>query len=73
MGTRPFKGVGGGASSDLRAVEEALERASQLAIEPTELAELDLNPMIVQAAGKGVVAVDARVVLAPSSRSGPSA
>jgi len=68
-----LKGVRGEPPSDLAALEEALERVSQLAVEVEEVAELDLNPMIVRAAGSGVVAVDARVVLGPSSRSGPSA
>jgi acetate---CoA ligase (ADP-forming) len=67
-----LRGVRGEPPSDIAALEEALERVSQLAVELPEVAELDLNPMIVRPAGKGVVAVDARVVLAPSSRSAPS-
>ncbi len=67
-----LKGVRGEAPSDLAALEETIERVSQLAVERPEVAELDLNPLIVRPAGLGVVAVDARVVLAPPSRSGPS-
>ncbi len=67
-----LKGVRGDPPSDIAALAEALERVSQLAVEVPEIVELDLNPMIVRAAGNGVVAVDARVVLGPSSRSEPS-
>jgi acetate---CoA ligase (ADP-forming) len=63
-----LRGVRGEAPSDLAALEEAIERVSQLAMDLPEVVELDLNPLIVRPAGKGVVAVDARVVLAPSSR-----
>ncbi len=66
-------GVRGERPSDVDALTEAIERISQLAVEVPEVAELDLNPMIVRASGDGVVAVDARIVLAPSSRSGPTA
>ncbi|EQD45843.1 acetyl-CoA synthetase II (NDP forming), beta subunit, partial [mine drainage metagenome] len=60
-------GVRGEAPSDLPALYETLERISQLAVEIPEIAELDINPLIVRARGKGAVAVDARVVLAPTS------
>jgi acetate---CoA ligase (ADP-forming) len=63
-----LEGVRGEPPSDLGALEEAIERVSQLAVERPEIAELDLNPMIVRPAGHGVVAVDARIVLAPSSK-----
>jgi acetate---CoA ligase (ADP-forming) len=65
---RLLQGVRGEPPSDLPALEEAIERVSQLAVDLPQVAELDLNPLIVRPAGKGVVAVDARVVLAPSSR-----
>ena len=68
-----LKGVRGEPPSDLAALSEAIERVSQLAVEVPEVVELDLNPMIVRPSGQGVVAVDARVVLAPPSISGPSA
>jgi acetate---CoA ligase (ADP-forming) len=67
-----LSGVRGEAPSDLDALAEAIERISQLAVELPQVAELDVNPLVVRAAGSGVVAVDARVVLAPPSRSGPS-
>ncbi len=68
-----LRGVRGEPPSDLAAIAEAIERISQLAVERPEVVELDVNPLLVQPEGEGVVAVDARVVLAPPSRSGPSA
>ena len=68
-----LEGVRGEPPSDLPALAEAIERVSQLAVELPEVVELDLNPMIVRSEGDGVLAVDARIVLAPSSRSGRSA
>lgn len=68
-----LRGVRGEPPSDLTALAEAIERVSQLAVDWPEVAELDLNPLIVRPVRLGVVAVDARVVLAPSLQSGPSA
>ncbi|HYA58578.1 MAG TPA: acetate--CoA ligase family protein [Thermoplasmata archaeon] len=68
-----LKGVRGEPPSDVVALTEAIERVSQLAVDVPEVTELDINPMIVRPAGQGVVAVDARVVIAPSSKSEPSA
>jgi acyl-CoA synthetase (NDP forming) len=68
-----LQGVRGEPPSDLDALTEAIERVSQLAVALPEVAELDLNPLIVRGVGSGVVAVDARVVLAPPSRPARSA
>jgi acetate---CoA ligase (ADP-forming) len=68
-----LQGVRGEAPSDLAALAEVIERISQLAVDLPEVIELDINPLIVRPAGQGVVAVDARAVLAPPSRSAPSA
>ncbi|HTP54200.1 MAG TPA: acetate--CoA ligase family protein [Thermoplasmata archaeon] len=68
-----LQGVRGEPPGDLGALSEAIERISQLAIDLPEIAELDLNPLIVRPAGHGVVAVDARIVLAPSSTTAPTA
>ncbi|MCI4326384.1 MAG: acetate--CoA ligase family protein [Thermoplasmata archaeon] len=64
-----LNGVRGEGPADLAALYDAIERVSQLVVEVPEVAELDLNPLIVRPAGQGVVAVDARVVLDLSSRS----
>jgi len=68
-----LRGVRGEAPSDIDALAEAIERVSQLSIQLPEVAEMDLNPMIVRGVGSGVVAVDVRVVLAPPSIPVPSA
>ncbi len=68
-----LQGMRGSPPGDLPALCEAIERVSQLAVELPEVAELDLNPLIVRPEGSGVIAVDARVVLGPSSRSAPPA
>jgi len=68
-----LQGVRGEPPSDLPALYEVLERVSQLAVERPEVLELDVNPLIVRPKGKGVVAVDARVAIAPPSRSAPRA
>ncbi len=70
-----LQGVRGERPSDVPALLEAIERVSQLAVEQPEIVELDLNPLIVRSAGRGVVAVDARVVLSPppaDAHEGPS-
>jgi acetate---CoA ligase (ADP-forming) len=66
-----LKGVRGEPPGDLEGLYEVIERISQLAVELPQVAELDLNPLIVRPAPGGVVAVDARVALGPSSRSAP--
>jgi acetate---CoA ligase (ADP-forming) len=68
-----LRGVRGEPPSDIPALQQALERVSQLATDLPEVAEMDINPLIVRAEGKGVVAVDARVVLGPPSTPGRSA
>jgi acetate---CoA ligase (ADP-forming) len=68
-----LRGVRGEPPSDLPKLYETIERISQLVEELPEISELDVNPLIVRSAGAGVVAVDARVVLGPTSRSGRGA
>jgi acetyl-CoA synthetase (ADP-forming) len=57
-------GVRGRPAADVAAVVDALVRLSWLAFDRgARLAELDINPLIVRAAGQGVVAVDGRATL----------
>ncbi len=56
-------GVRGQAASDLAAVEDTILRISQLVTDFGEIAELDINPLLVREEGKGAVAVDMRLIL----------
>jgi acetyltransferase len=55
-----LKGIRGETGVDLDSMLEALERLSFLAMEIPDLAELDINPLIVGATG--CKAVDARIL-----------
>jgi len=59
-----LQGVRGQARSDMEAIVETLLRVSQLVTEFPEIVELDINPLVVFEEGRGVVAVDMRMVLA---------
>ena len=60
-----LRGVRGRPALDVDAVAAALVRLSWLAADlGPRLAEMDLNPILVRAAGQGVIAVDARATLA---------
>ncbi|MCC5977680.1 MAG: bifunctional acetate--CoA ligase family protein/GNAT family N-acetyltransferase [Salinarimonas sp.] len=50
-------------AADLQAVQEVLVALSQMAADLPELRELDVNPLL--ADGQGVIAVDARIAVAP--------
>lgn len=56
-------GVRGQPPGDVDAVIEALRRVVQLMIELPNVAEVDINPLIVGRAGEGAWAVDVRIVL----------
>ena len=56
-------GVRGQAASDLAAVQDTILRISQLVTDFDEIAELDINPLLVRDEGKGAVAVDMRLIL----------
>lgn len=54
-------GYRGGAKRDAAALEDVLLRVSKLLTDLPEIAEIDLNPISVLDAGKGCVALDARI------------
>ena len=65
-GIRSFpllRGVRGDQPADLGALAEAILALSSLAHDFPELAEADINPLLVLPRGRGVVAVDARISL----------
>jgi acetyl coenzyme A synthetase (ADP forming)-like protein len=60
-------GYRGEPKHDVKALEEVMLRLSQLVEDIPEVAELDLNPVMVLLEGKGAVVVDARVRVAESA------
>jgi acyl-CoA synthetase (NDP forming) len=58
-----LRGVRGERRSDLDALIEALLRLSQLAMDYPQIAEFDINPLVVFEEGRGVMGVDMRLVL----------
>ncbi|MEE9616666.1 MAG: acetate--CoA ligase family protein [Anaerolineae bacterium] len=60
---RLLAGVRGQGPRDIEGAVEALRRVAQLMADLPEVAEVDLNPLIVGQAGEGTWAVDVRIVL----------
>jgi len=56
-------GVRGQAPADLNAVVDTILRVAQLVVDFPEIAELDINPLLVREQGQGAVAVDMRLIL----------
>jgi acetyltransferase len=56
-----LQGVRGRSAADLEALADVIVTISALLAVAPEIAELDLNPVIVHPAGKGVSLVDARL------------
>jgi acetyltransferase len=56
-------GVRGAPPADRAALVDAIVRIGQLAADHPQIAELDLNPLLVLGEGRGVMAVDARMIL----------
>jgi len=56
-------GARGEAPADIDAVVDTILRVSQLATDFPQIAELDINPLLVRDNGKGAVAVDMRLIL----------
>jgi acetate---CoA ligase (ADP-forming) len=62
-----LKGYRGAPPADVRALKDLLFRINALVDDVPEVAELDLNPVFVRDDGQGVVAVDVRMKLIPTS------
>ncbi len=58
-----LKGVRGEAPSDITTLADTVMKVGEMAMDIPEISELDINPLMVFSAGKGVVALDARVIL----------
>ena len=63
-GARLLAGVSGAPPCDRGALVDVLLRVGRLAIDLPEIAELDLNPLMALAEGRGAVVVDARMRIA---------
>lgn len=62
-GFRLLQGVRGNPPADLAAIKQALLAVSRLAVDCPQIAQIDVNPLIVFPAGKGAKAADALVML----------
>ncbi len=60
-----LRGFRGEPPSDTQAAAECLLRLSQLVTDFPEIREIDVNPLMVYEKGRGVTAVDARIILEP--------
>jgi len=58
-----LKGVRGGWPCDIDSIKDCILRLSQMVSEHPEIAELDINPLIVYAKGQGCVVADSRILL----------
>ncbi|MDH7487532.1 MAG: acetate--CoA ligase [Anaerolineae bacterium] len=58
-----LRGVRGEPPADMEAIVDTLLRMSQLVTDFPEIAEMDINPLIVFEQGKGVLSIDMRLVL----------
>lgn len=71
-GARVLEGVRGRPPADVPALVDAVLAVSRLAADAAgEIAELDVNPLLVLPAGRGAVAVDALMVLAEPGTGSP--
>jgi len=59
--SRLLHGYRGSPPADIPALRDLLLRVSQLVEDVPELVEMDVNPVMVRAAGRGALALDARL------------
>ena len=58
-----LKGIRGSWPCDIDAIRDCILRLSQMVTEHPQIAELDINPLIVYPKGKGCVVADSRILL----------
>jgi acetate---CoA ligase (ADP-forming) len=61
-------GFRGSEPADEEAIADAILRLSKLSVECPEIVELDLNPVMAMPKGRGLLAIDCRMVLAEGKR-----
>lgn len=59
-----LRGLRGLPPSDIEAIKDCILRLSQMVSDHPEIAELDINPLIVYPEGEGCVVADSRILLA---------
>jgi acetyltransferase len=67
-GSAVLRGVRGGKAADLPALADAVVRVARLVADHPEIAELDVNPLVVLDDGRGVIALDARARLGGNAK-----
>jgi acetyltransferase len=60
---RLLTGLRGAPAADRTALVDAIVRVGQLAADHPEIVELDINPLLALPEGRGVIALDARIIL----------
>ena len=65
-----LEGVRGEKGVDLDAIQEAIQRVSQLVGDFPQIAELDINPFVAFETGTDPMALDARVLISSEAESG---
>ncbi len=60
---RVLQGMRGNPPSDIEAIKDCILRLSQMVSDHPEIAELDINPLIVYPEGEGCVVADSRILL----------
>jgi acetyltransferase len=60
-----LKGIRGEPPADIKALQETILRVSQLVITYPEIAEMDINPILVYKEGEGCQALDVKIALTP--------
>jgi len=58
-----INGYRGSAKADIQAVKDVIARLSQLSLENPEIAEIEINPLIVYPEGQGAISLDSRAIL----------
>jgi acetyltransferase len=58
-----LKGIRGAPPCDIDAIKDCILRLSQMLTDHTEIAEMDINPLIVYPEGGGCVVADSRILL----------
>jgi len=67
-GARLLKGLRGGKPADREALADLISRVSVFFAENADLiSEIEINPVMVRADNKGLIAADALIVLAPAA------